>query len=326
LGVFHNGRLTAWIVVAAPPILLWGPGLKREALVFLLISLLLLALSLVYGRKYLVGGMLFLVVLGSFVTTRSSMLAVCGAGIIGVALLLAARKLNKSRIGHSLFARLLPVALVTFALALIPQAIHSASVVFSQTNLLGLGLGIPELSDPGQATAVPSASGEFNSSSGGLLYNFLRTIVGPVPWEVTNLSLLIFWIEGLGYLLLLAGLLHAYFSIRWLRGRILLLVVTGSPLFLAATLLLANYGLNSRIRAHIFLILVLFLEPYAAHLSGIFTRLGNVAAPGKPLSSRLSGLGAEATGHDNGRTEAGHSIRLALAPPSAASEAKRESR
>jgi len=40
--------------------------------------------------------------------------------------------------------------------------------------------------------------------------------------------------------------------------------VTVAPLVLASALILANYGLNSRIRAHVFLLLILVVEPYVS--------------------------------------------------------------
>ena len=87
MGFFSSGRLTAWMVALAPPILLWGPGLKREALVFLLLALFLLSLSLIYAKRWTWGLALAAIVSLALLTTRSSLLAVCAAGIVAMAVL-----------------------------------------------------------------------------------------------------------------------------------------------------------------------------------------------------------------------------------------------
>jgi hypothetical protein len=154
------------------------------------------------------------------------------------------------------------MVLVATTVALIPAIIALTERALSSPTLSQVGVGIPELSDSSQATAVVNASWDVNSSFFGLTYNLLRSLVGPMPWEATNPSLLFFWMEGMGYAVFLAITLLAFFRLPQLRGRMVVLWVTVAPLVLASALILANYGLNSRIRAHVFLLLILVVEPY----------------------------------------------------------------
>jgi len=261
MGFFSSGRLTAWMVALAPPILLWGPGLKREAVVFLLLALFLLSLSLIYAKRWTWGLALAAIVSLALLTTRSSLLAVCAAGIVAMAVLkLSGRTYScwpSQRFRHSV-----AMVLVATTVALIPAIIALTERALSSPTLSQVGVGIPELSDSSQATAVVNASWDVNSSFFGLTYNLLRSLVGPMPWEVTNPSLLFFWMEGMGYAVFLAITLLAFFRLPQLRGRMVVLWVTVAPLVLASALILANYGLNSRIRAHVFLLLILVVEPY----------------------------------------------------------------
>lgn len=124
-------------------------------------------------------------------------------------------------------------------------------------------MGIPELSGTEQATAVVGATWNHNSSLEGMSYNIVRSLIGPMPWDVSNVSLLIFAIEGFGYLVFFSAILLSALKVDHVRDIGLALGATVLPLVVAASLLLANYGLNSRIRAHIFLLLLILVEPVA---------------------------------------------------------------
>lgn len=80
------------------------------------------------------------------------------------------------------------------------------------------------------------------------------------------MSLLIFAAEGMGYLLFLGLLLIGGISSERVRDVGLALGTAILPMVVAASLLMANYGLNSRIRAHIFLLLLILVEPAVARL------------------------------------------------------------
>ena len=68
----------------------------------------------------------------------------------------------------------------------------------------------------------------------------------------------------MGYAMYFAIIVLAFLGLPQLRGRIVVLWLTVGPLVLASALILANYGLNSRIRAHVFLLLILVVEPYVS--------------------------------------------------------------
>lgn len=261
LGLFASGALTAWLVVLSPPLLLWGHGLNREPLVFFLLACLLLSYSWISRGRWALGAMGVVAVGLALSSTRSSLLAVVlvGAFVFAVLRLLdVTRRTGLASLSlsgrHFALLSLVPVALFIPVTWVALRTLDSSS-------WRNFGIGIPELSGAGQATAVVGATWTYNSSFEGFFYNLVRALVGPVPWEVTNTSLLFFAAEGSGYLLFLTVLVLGVSS----RGRVrdvgVALATTALPLVVAASLLMANYGLNSRIRAHVFLLLLVLVEP-----------------------------------------------------------------
>lgn len=264
MGFFSSGRVTAWIVALAPPVLLWGPGLKREALVFLLLSLFLLSLSMIYAKRWRWGVALAVLVSFATLSTRSSLLAVYAAGIVAMSLLTLFKKIDSWWSCRQKSDSSLGLVVLATTVAIIPAIVAFTQSALTSPTSRDLGRGIPELSDTSQATALVDASWDANSTFPGFTYNLVRSLFGPMPWEVTNPSLLIFWIEGVGYLIFFSVIAVNIFRHPRFRGRILVLLATVAPLVAASALILANYGLNSRIRAHIFLILILAVEPYVS--------------------------------------------------------------
>lgn len=264
LGFTSDGSLNAWLAVIAPPFLLWGHGVNKEPLVFLLLALGLLGASQIYRGRFFRGCLTVLcsAVLMSF--TRNSLLSVLAVLVV---VLLSLRIINSKR----RFGQIRTNALGRTVLA-------SASVVLTIAFVLLLGAGvdsrywqefgrgIPELSGPGQSTAIPGASWEHNSSINGIATNLGKSLFGPMPWEATNLPMAFFAIEGLMYFVLAYLLLLAAVMGGNQRKTIVALTLSALPLILAATLLLANYGLNSRLRAHTFLLLLVACEPAAISL------------------------------------------------------------
>lgn len=260
-GLFSSGRFTGWVAAFAPPLILWGPGLKREALVFFLLGLLLVSLSLLYRGRWSAGIVMTLLTLAGILTTRSSLAAVFGFGAGAVLLVRRFQERSRTRAEGLIIDNKASTILIASCLTLIPTVLLGIQRTLESPPLSGLGGGISELSDPSQATAVVGASWGFNVSPVGLSFNALRSLVGPMPWEVTNFSLFVFWLEGLAYGVFFSTILIAFLWGKQLRGPIFILFCAAIPLVGASTLLLANYGLNSRIRVHIFLLFLPVLEP-----------------------------------------------------------------
>lgn len=275
-GLASSGRVTGWLSVFSPPLVLWLPGLTREAPAFLLLSIIIFSLGQLHRDRWLPGLSILVAATLALSVTRLPLVAVAVAG----ALTIFVSKLARLRWFSSFLESrhrnwITNVALGAGVLA-IPIAILMAEFVLERTSLRAIGAGISELSDPGQATAVIGASWDFNSTFPGFAYNVLRVLVGPMAWEITNLSLLFFWVEAVFYTLVLLGFCHAVAILKKSRFPLLLTAVASSPVVVAAALVFANYGLNSRVRAHIYLILFLFVEPYVHHL-GVKAKL-HVAA------------------------------------------------
>ena len=261
-GLLNSGRLTGWLAVFAPPIVLWGPGLKREAIVFFLLGVLLVSLSLLYRGRWSAGIVMTLLTLAGILTTRASLVAVCGFGVGAVLLVRFFQEKSMARSEGSIIDKKASTIIIASCLTLIPAVLLGIQRALESPPLSGLGGGISELSDPSQATAVVGASWGFNVSPAGLSFNALRSLVGPMPWEVTNFSLFVFWLEGIAYGVFFSTILIAFLWGKRLRGPIFILFCAAIPLVGASTLLLANYGLNSRIRVHIFLLFLPVLEPF----------------------------------------------------------------
>lgn len=262
-GLISSGRITAWLIALGPPLLVWGAGLKREPLAFLLLALLILALSCLYRERFLPGLVLIFFVVSAIAVTRSNLLAVAAAGLFAVTVFLLLRRARTlgnliNRTLHNSSKVAIPglLSLSAFAIFVLP--------LLQRYPYLPLpGEPIRELVQ-GQSTTAPNLAWAIVDSPLGLTfhlirsaYNFLRSLVGPMPWEVTNFSLVFFWAEATIYLIFFTAILVSFVRLPTARGRILLLVATASPLVIANFLWLSNYGLGSRVKAHIFLLLVL---------------------------------------------------------------------
>ena len=54
-GLPHAAKTTAWVFSLSPSIIFWAAGLRRESLAFLLVAFILLALSLFYRSRLIIG-------------------------------------------------------------------------------------------------------------------------------------------------------------------------------------------------------------------------------------------------------------------------------
>jgi hypothetical protein len=107
-----------------------------------------------------------------------------------------------------------------------------------------------EVSNPKFATSVLGVSWETNSSLLGYTYNIFRAFSGPPVWEWNSVSMLIFGLEGITYFLICVAVIWSFTKFKNYRKQIIVLLSCSVPLLLLSSLVLANYGINSRIRAH----------------------------------------------------------------------------
>ena len=271
LGLLQSGNLTAWLTVFSPPLLLWGHGLDREPFVFFLLGTFVLGLSWILLGRWISAATIILTVAGLISITRSSLLPVVIVGTLAFVFLSISRSKRDTVFPTPLRA---DRWLWFVGLSSVGLVFSGARVVLELGNSeqwSSLGVGIREIS-VGQSTGAEGASWEYNSSIHGFANNLGRSLAGPPVSEVVNNSMLFFAIEGFGYFIFFLILVCGLFG-RQTRDIQALLMMTSIPLVVGSALLLANYGLNSRVRAHIFVLLLLCLEPAADHILGRLARL-----------------------------------------------------
>lgn len=258
LGFVRSGSLTGWLFAIAPPFLLWGPGLTREPVSYFLLMVFLLGIARLTQQKFFSA---FLLAGGSLLAlsvTRSLLVAVCVVcGLVAISVTQGARwNSSKQPTRNLLTGTFLVIAGVALAL------LNNLGSLVTEAAYRNLGIGVAELSDSRLNTAVPGVSWEFNSSGVGFLFNLLRVFLGPLPWEVTNSSLLFFWVETLWYLSLFVILSRALIRLAEHRGPLMIVAAGCIALAVGSAIIMGNYGLTSRIKSHALVFLLLSVEPY----------------------------------------------------------------
>jgi hypothetical protein len=98
----------------------------------------------------------------------------------------------------------------------------------------------------------------------GYSYNIFRAFSGPPAWEWNSISMVIFGIEGITYFLICITVIWSFIKSKNYTKQIIILLSCSIPLLLLSSLVLANYGINSRVRVHYLIpllpIVALFLQ------------------------------------------------------------------
>ena len=248
LGLKSIGKLAAWLFVFSPPSLLWAAGLRRESLAFLLVSLSVLTISFVYNRRFIPGFILFGVTYYGISISRPQILLVLIPGVF-LALFISPKIALKKTFYDSkgLFSNKVMIICLTLIHVIY---VYSSIIHPFIKKLPTLNGYLQEISSPRFSTSVLGSSWESNSSPFGYTYNVFRSISGPPFWEWSSISMVVFGIEGIFYFatFILVAFSMKDFNVQ--RREILILISCSVPLLLASSLLLGNYGINSRIRAH----------------------------------------------------------------------------
>jgi hypothetical protein len=264
LAMPRAASVASWLAALAPPLVLWAPGLRRESISFLLLGLTLLAMSLVFKGRFLSGMTLAVVVTAALSSTRSQLVVVSVAGIVASLVLSPDTRRTVGRASNperTSVRRPIIGALISFALVGIAFVTFNLQRFIPSSSLNGY---ITELSGIEQNTRNVGASWETNSNPVMFAYNFFRMLWGPPMWEWRSMSMIAIGVDGLFYLAMTLLIVLAFRNLPRYRRQFVVLLASISPLLLSSTLLLSNYGLNSRIRAHC----VIFVIPIvAAYLS-----------------------------------------------------------
>jgi hypothetical protein len=233
-GLSHAAKTTAWVFSLTPSILFWAAGLRRESLAFLLIALIILSLSLFYRSRLILGTIVVLLTYLMIQSTRTQLVFMLIPSLFLVLLL-------KVRINYKQNMKIIFLLIFT----------HVLFVWISLNNLAPKYAGyIQEISNSEYSTSVPNVSWDFNSSITGYIYNIFRALTGPLIWEWNSISMLIFGVEGIYYLLVTIITITIFINKKTQRNQILILVLCSLPLLLTTSFILGNYGINSRVRAH----------------------------------------------------------------------------
>ena len=233
-GLPNAAKSTAWVFSLTPSILFWAAGLRRESLAFLLIALIILSLSLFYRSRLILGTIVVLLTFLMIQSTRTQLVFMLIPSLFLVLLL-------KVRINYKQNMKIIFILIFT----------HVIFVWISLNSLAQEYAGyIQEISNSEYSTSVPNVSWEFNTSITGYIYNIYRALTGPLIWEWNSISMLIFGVEGIYYLLVTIITITMFIYKKTQRNQILILVLCSLPLLLTTSFILGNYGINSRVRAH----------------------------------------------------------------------------
>lgn len=229
------------------PIFVWSIGLSKEPIAFFLITLYLYCLSLVYRKNIFHSLLVFAPLMLMVINFRSLLLPFL---LFGFAVFIFNYFIKDSSIFSKKFSLLAILSLV-FSTLLTSIFVIIHIYRFIKSNFSG---SIDELANPTFNLYVERSSSDFNFSLYGFVFNLPRSMFGPYITEFNNPALVFFAIEGLfyGFIFSLVSLFLFYSNIRQLGYLFLLSIV---PFILVNNFYLTNYGLNSRIKAHILLMI-----------------------------------------------------------------------
>lgn len=248
------------VILLFSPIFIWSIGLTRESISFFLIAVYLYVLSLIYKEKILVAFLIFILLLLVVINFRSLLLPFL---LLGFLIFIFNFLLSKSSIilqlKNKLYLKLISLALVVtlviFAIKFIAQYI--------QSNFSG---AISELASPSFRSYAEYSSSTFNFTFNGYFYNLFRSVIGPYFIEFNNPIIILFALEGLYYFSILVLFIFYLFHINYKR-LFFLFFISILPFLIINNFYFTNYGLNSRVKAHMLMmffpiIYIIFSKTY----------------------------------------------------------------
>ena len=158
-GLSHAAKTTAWVFSLSPSIIFWAAGLRRESLAFLLVALILLALSLFYRNRLILGTILTFLTFLMIQYTRTQLVLMLIPSLFLVLLL-------KVRIDYKQNIKIISSLIFTHAL-FIWVSLKNLTIEYSGY--------IQEISNIKYSTSISNVSGDFNSSITGYIYNIYAT-------------------------------------------------------------------------------------------------------------------------------------------------------
>lgn len=248
-GLGSAAQTAAWLCALLPQLSLWASGLRREALSFLLLTMSLVAISCVFRRRWATAIFFASISYIGLWVTRPQLVLVLSAGIVAALLLpLRVNLVDIRKYPVSRYVRLVLGALISIPLVLIAvstpriaryldEGVRSGIITANSSTEQNLALS-PLSSHPLSGVARP------------------LELFGPLPWNWQSLAHTAVGLEGIMFLLTILLVAYAFFKGRNYRLQLSIILVAASPLLLGTLLTLANYGIVSRVRANILILLV----------------------------------------------------------------------
>jgi hypothetical protein len=275
-GFLNSKNLAAWLAVFTPPFLYWAPYVTREALSFLLLSLTVLAASLVYQKNLKLGLPIYFFSFQMFVFTRAQLTLVVLASLF-IVFISARYSFFRNKNAYKIFQ---PWALLLSIFFMVVLARSQLSPYFTtaknnipsqvrSNSSANQGLAVPHKNSDVASPLVLSEHAQVSSSI-DLIRDIFLTLWGPPAWQWLNLKFTVSGLDGLGYLVISTIIIITFLSLRHYRWQITTLVFSLSPLIAGTVATLANYGIVMRVRAHFLPFLIPILALGIAHRKEIF--------------------------------------------------------
>lgn len=259
-GLTRSAKIAAWLVILIPSITLNGPWLRKEALAFFLISIFILAMSYLYKNQIMRGLFIAIIIISLFSITRSQLVVFSIGLLFSLLLNPTVISLYKS-FTSNLQKRVLLFIFIGGSSIISPFVLYFYNIQGFKT-LNAFDKLIKFNSDSSQATANLGASLSVNTNPIKFIYNLNRSLWGPPIWEWRNLPMIIFGLEGLLILVILLNIIFSYHINKKFRKVFFILLSALLPLWIISTVMLSNYGLNSRVRAHYLLFIIPIVSAY----------------------------------------------------------------
>ena len=261
-----SSMLTAF----TPWIILWAPRFGRESAAFLVIILQILLLLIIIEKGLnlrLLMCLSILMLVTSFVRSQLNvgiMFALLIYALCNVNNLLKTKTKNQLSIYLGSF-----FSLFSFSVWILFES--GQMRFFDKSELFSI-----KESNAGIAGPAPQALGKITTNS---FESTLNVIFGPLPSDWQSPILMLIGIDGLVFGFALICLMFCYRNIKEIRTLSNIALLLLIPLIAGAIVQFSNFGLNFRIRAHMFLIILpalslltlVLYERIRALLGGRFT-------------------------------------------------------
>lgn len=262
-------KFTAWSTVLLPQTIMWSPMLLREGLSFFLIGWAIYASSLLYVNRIFQSTTIFATVLILVMLVRNQLNWVILFLFLAASMVL----LSKSRFQKKQMLSTLTSMLMILCVFAITQFVTESEVkgVASYDGIARDSI-LREAVISLNADAANSLAFAMEPSQGsGVLdtlilvtRNLPASLIGPFPWQWKEFNWLVAGLDGLFMLMLLVLALLPFIIPRIDGAKVsAVLCIAATPLILANSLVMANFGIAMRVRANIALLLL----PIAAYVA-----------------------------------------------------------